>query len=621
MKQFKSHRIGWNTLTVLALYLGIQQGCQTRKTRSIPMPLPTRKPMDFLKQGIISFPSFFSLAKVESLVQKGNLKEASRYVNQSINIEPRNAPLHLLNAFIYESLMDSGQDDCKELLEIAYRTATDLDPSLWLTHYLRGLNALKMSRYKEAQKYFVEAYSLCDKNPDITYSLAYASYYCGDLPVSFIFIEKAAKMCPKKPEIIRSAAMICAASGEKEKAEKYLESYSQLVGKTQPDIALMKKRLHQWSTTGKRIQLMGADASGVRENTDFQSFESKKKDEAKDVKEGEASPVSLVFDATMISYSNQKTESKGQNIFNSLEVVLGGAGDTGGSGLSLSPEWTVSDKLYKTNTTKALNTATTTLAYGLTPVALNYSLNIANSQKATLEIVSRAVVSTTLGHSAYFVQGAQYTGATSANSVGATVASVDAGTKIEIRPISLSEQGEVVLEITLVGSSFMNLPNSSMGISNQLVQTQTSKVSTTVKALLGQTIVISGIQTQQRIESKSGFPLLQSIPIIQYFTSNSSKNDNITSAIFLMTPRLGGNSPQSEMYKKQQNSMAQQLRKRGIMSLGEYSNIHHILKTMQSSQMFASSQMRSGDLPSPVRAYDQKNCQEKISQLSSFLWY
>jgi|LauGreDrversion4_2_1035121.scaffolds.fasta_scaffold06988_4 tetratricopeptide (TPR) repeat protein len=628
MKQSMMDRVVWKTFVALALSLLVQQGCQNRKSRSVAMPAAQSSPMDFLKQGPISFPSFFSLPKVKTFIQQGQLKEASLYVNQSINIEPRNAALHLLNAFIYESLLDTGQDDCKELIEIAYRTAMDLDPSLWLTHYLRGLNALKMSKYKEAQKYFVEAYSLCSVNPDVTYSLAYASYYAYDLPVALTFIEKAAKMCPKKPEIIRSAAMICAAAGEKVKAEQYLNAYSQLVGKNQSDIAVMKQRLNQWAKTGTRIQLMGSapstEAAGLRANTEFSSFETKKGNDEKNLetKASTDSPPSLIFDTTLISYSDQKTESRGQNIFNSLQVVLGGTGDNSG-GLDASPQWNIAKKFATSSVTgsKDFSSTVSTLAYGITPFAMQYSLNIANSGRSKVELVSRASLSTTLGHSAYFLQGAQYTGSTAGNLTGAATASIDAGMKIEIRPVSLSEQGEVVLEITLVGSDFVNLPNSGIGISNQLIQIQRSKVSTTVKAMLGQTIVISGIQTQQRNESRSGFPLLQSIPLVQYFTSSFQKNDDITSAIFLMTPRLGGNSPLSAAQTQQQRSIAQQLQKRGIMSQLEYSNIYHILRTIQSFQLMAFSQLRSGDLPSPVRAYDQKNCREKISQLASFLWY
>ena len=626
MKQSMMDRVFWKTMIALGLSLFVQQGCQNRKQRLVVMPSAKPGPMDFLKQGPVSFPPFFSLPKVNTLIQQGQFKEASLYVNQSINIEPRNAALHLLNAFIYESLLDTGQDDCKELIEIAYRTAMDLDPSLWLTHYLRGLNALKMSKYKEAQKYFVEAYALCSSNSNVTYSLAYASYYAYDLPVALTFIEKAAKMCPKKPEIIRSAAMICAAAGEKAKADQYLNAYSQLVGKNQSDIAVMKQRLNQWEKTGTRIQLMageapGTEASGVRPNSEFSAFESKKGNDDKnlDAKTSADSPPSLIFDTTLISYSDQKTESRGQNIFNSLQVVLGGLGDTAGS-FNASPQWNVAKKFATANNIST-TTSTSVLAYGITPFAMQYSLNIANSGRSKVELVSRASLSTTLGHSAYFLQGAQYTGSTAGNLTGAATASIDAGMKVEIRPVSLSETGEVVLEITLVGSDFVNLPNSGIGISNQLIQIQRSKVSTTVKAMLGQTIVLSGIQTQQRNESKGGFPLLQSIPLLQYFTSNYQKSDNITSAIFLMTPRLGGNAPVSSAQAQQQRSIAQQLQKRGIMSQLEYSNIYHILRTIKSFQVMASSQLRSGDLPSPVRAYDQKNCREKISQLASFLWY
>jgi general secretion pathway protein D len=606
--------------TLLPLALGLfGQGCQKPgKVALSPVQSVARNPMDFLKLGPVAFPTFFSLPKVQALVRQGNLKGASRYVNESICIEPRSPALHLLNAFIYESMLDGGQDDCRELVDIAYRTAMDLDPSLWLTHHLRGLTALKMSQYKKAQGYFADALALNPNHPEVTYALAYASYYAYDLPVALTFIEKAALLCPKKPEFIRSAAMICAAAGQRVKANAYLDAYKKLVGKTESDIGVMKLRLQQWSDSHSRAELMGSEASGIttRSNSDYSAFESKKSKDSQDT-----SSESVVFDVVLLSSSDQKNDSKGQNIFNSLQVTLGGQGGDSSSGDSKSdlvPQWTV----RKASSTLAKLTASSSssiLAYSITPSAMQYSLNIANSGRSTVEISSRATLSTTIGHSAYFLQGQQFTGSTTGNLTGAATASIDAGMKVEIRPLSLSETGEIVLEITIVGSDFVNLPNSGLGISNQLVQVQRSKVSTTVKAQVGQTIMIGGIQTRQRTKTKSGFPLLQDIPLIQYFTSSAQTSDNLASVIFLLTPRLGGGAPESLANIQNKRSMSSQLRKRGLMSIGEYSNTYYILKTLDKHGMF--SQFQSGDLPCPVRAYDQKRLNEKLDQLRSFIWY
>ncbi len=604
-----------------AAVLAILSGCHNRKASYSAIPSIKRNAMDFLKNGPLSFPSFFSLNTVNNLINKGKLKEASRYVNEAINTEPRNPALHLLNAFIYESMLKNGSNDYKELIDVAYRTAMDLDRTLWLTHYLRGLTAIKLGQYEKAQTYFTDALTLRNNDPEIIYALAYASYYAYDLSVALTFIEKAVKLCPKQAPVVRAATMIAAAAGSDSKAKRYFESYKNIVSAQEPDLKILKIRLEEWRNAHKRVMLMGStdeEAFGLRQNSDYSNFDAKKTQAATTTP---ASSETVVFDVTLLNSVDQKSETKGQNIFNSLQVTLGGHGGGTSNGISASPQFNIareSGTIMSDGGSKSGSANATILAYGITPFALQYNLNIANATRYTTDILSRTSLSTTVGSPAYFLQGSQYTGATSGTLTGASTASVDAGIKIEINPLSLSETGEIVLEITLAGSDFINAPNPSAGISNQLVQAQRTKVSTTIKAFLGQTIMIAGIQTRQKSKSKSGFPFLQSIPIIQYFTAQASSTESTTSAMFLMTPRLGGFS-NSKKRMAARGSIAKELRKRGLMSIGEYSNAYYIIKTILNAAIF--SQFKSGDLPSPTFNHDRKNLNKKIEEITSFLWY
>jgi tetratricopeptide (TPR) repeat protein len=606
-----------NKIFLSAVLTILLSGCDNNKPPAVPVPPIKRSAMDFLQQGPVSFPPFFSLGKVQTLVKRGRLKEASVYVNQSINIEPRNTALHLLNAFIYESLLQSGRDEHREMIDIAYRTAMDLDRTLWLTHHLRGLTAIKMGNYQKAKEYFADALILRPNDPEIMYALSYAAYYSYDLPVALAFIEKAVPLCPNQPHVVRAAAIITAAIGSAKKANDYFERYKKMVGENEPDLKVLKMRLQEWNQTHTQVKLMSDDASGVSKNSsnsDYSSFEAKKSQT--DAAE-KTSSETIVFDTTLLNAIEQKNESKGQNIFNSLQVVLGDGGPGGSSG-SIKPEFSVTKLWGNLSSESNIKGSATILAYAITPFALQYSLNIANASSNSLEILSRTTLSTTLGNAAYFLQGSQYTGATSGNMTGATTSAVDAGIRVEITPLSLSENGEVVLEITLVGSNYINAPNPQEGISNQVIQTQRTKVSTTVKAFLGQTIMIAGIQTLQQSKSKSGFPLLQNIPILQYFTSTASSTNTTASAIFLATPRLGSTSGAFRKNPRGR-SIANELRSRGLMAIGEFPNTYYILKTLEYSGMFA--QFKSGDLSSPTWNYDKKNLDKKIKDLISFLWY
>lgn len=583
-------------------------GCQQKKEKMPDVAnISHHQVIQWLDESLDQFPPFFSLDKVRKYVIAKKYADASRYVNEILASEPRNASLHILNGMLYEARNSEERKEFHELVELAYRTAMDLDPTLWMAYYLRGINAIRRSDFEKAQEFLTEAYIHKPQHADTLYALAYASYYAYDVPLAMTFVSKALALKPNDPSWVRAAAIIYAAAGQHSKAQTYFRSYQQMAGKRyQTDVAKLGQRLAQWSKAYQRVQL--TDGLGVRQDEPGVTVG---KVNANAEAAGPEGPLTIIFDAVIVQSTIAGDETQGQNIFEKLAVTLGSSVD---SGSLPSPQWSVrrlrvDDKVEISNI----------LAYGITTQALQYSLNMLNSTRITAEVSSNVTLSTTVGRTAYFVQGNQYTGATTGNLTGATIASVDAGIKVEITALSVSEEGEVVVELTVMGSSFAVKPNPGQGISNQMVQIERAKVTTTVKAMLGQTIVIGGIHTRQNTMTKTGMPLFDWIPGVQLLTSQRQTTDQKLTALFVLTPRLGTPNPTSaSLSPTPQNTNGNTTARKRLqamgVSLGPVQSIaSQILQELNKKGLW--DQFRFGDLASPVWCYQDNPVLKQLQTL------
>jgi tetratricopeptide (TPR) repeat protein len=514
-----------------------------------------------------------------------------------------------LNGLLYEARNCEERKEYHELVELAYRTAMDLDPTLWIAYYLRGMNAIRRLDYQKAQQFLTEAYIHKPNHADTVYALAYASYYAYDVPLAMTFIAKALELKPKEPAWIRAAAVIYAAAGQHAKAKEYMQRYQDIAGKRYGnDVVALRQRLDQWSRAYQRVEM--TEGAGIRgEEQDV--VKGKVSPEAEPA--GPEGPLSVVFDAAIIQSTISNDESQGQNIFEKLAVSLGGSVDNGDGGLP-SPQWS-----YRRSSSNDRTLLTNNLAYGISAIALTYSLNMLNSTRVTAEVSSNVTLSTTVGRTAYFVQGNQYTGATTGNLTGATIASVDAGVKIEITALSVSEEGEVIVTLTVTGSDFVVKPNPSQGISNQMVQLDRAKVTTTVKAMLGQTIVVGGIHTRQNTSNKTGMPLLDWIPGVKLLTSQRQNMERKFTALFVLTPRIGSPSPVDATVTNApgnnttDNKNKQRLQAMGF-ALGPNPTVAaSIIQELNKKGLW--DQFRCGDLASPVWAYGDNPVMKQMEVL------
>jgi general secretion pathway protein D len=100
--------------------------------------------------------------------------------------------------------------------------------------------------------------------------------------------------------------------------------------------------------------------------------------------------------------------------------------------------------------------------------------------------------------------------------------------------------GDVVtLEISLESSLlFPNNPSLlAKGLTGQILQILQTKISTTVKTKLGESVALGGIYERYSEYEKSGVPGLQDIPFVQYLFSNQNQATTKKSVLFLVTPR------------------------------------------------------------------------------------
>lgn len=605
-------------LTLLAL-TGCDQSEKESSQAAKARAIPRKSPLEFLKKGAgNSLPGHFSVDRIQELVASGDIEEASRYTNMALHISPQVPVLHLINGFLYEELANRGNDGKRELATVAYQRAYELDPSQWLCCYLLGLRELRENKIESAQQKLADALILNPSDPDTAYALAYASYYLRDLPVAFSAINTALKAQNNDPAYLRAGAIIYAACNHTQRSEECLRNYQKAVGANEPDIQVVQNRLAEWKRFhNSRPQRVADDAGAAegmlgRSDPEAASF-TQKQVSARSTPEGET----LYIDAYLLRTSETTTASAGNNIMNSLALILG----SGGAGTIPGSNFNVTRNLARNYSGGPVTGSwTKALSYSITPSALAYSLNIANVSKQIIEVLARPSVATLVGKPAYFLQGDQYIGAAAGTS-GAAIASVDAGTKVEVTPLELTPDGIVVMDIMVTGSLFTAQPATGSSISSQLLQVTRSKVMTTVKAFLGQTIILGGIYSREQTERRSGVPLLSDLPFVQYFFGQDVAGGDVRAILYLVTPRKGGTLKDCNFsaISHGEGPPAERLKDRGLMSIGEYPTLYYVVKNINRSPMFAN--FRSGDLPKPFWGYDRVSIDTKLDQLKAFLWF
>ena len=161
---------------------------------------------------------------------------------------------------------------------------------------------------------------------------------------------------------------------------------------------------------------------------------------------------------------------------------------------------------------------------------LQYSLNIANAQFTKNEVIARPPLAAIDRLPSVFFSGATYSikvgGVNSSTLVDKSV-----GIALAVTPTFLPDD-MMLLSIRASRSFLEDSPNPNVA----LMQTRNA-VNGTALVKYGQTFILNGLVEREKDESRNGVPILEDIPVLQYFFNKSKNLDYNRQILTMVTVR------------------------------------------------------------------------------------
>ena len=639
-------------------------GCETTKP---PEKLAIEKPVYYKKarRAVNS-----QVAQAILLLEQAKYSEASSYINQTLQTHPQNTKLHILNALTYEKLAESGDPIMMDLAITGYQNALSIEPSLTFAMIQLGKIKYNMQKYEEAQEHFANALLLRPKDTNLLQEFAAASYYAYDIKSAFGAIQKALKLKPEDPLIHRSAAMMYAAMGDFKNSETHCKLFQASVGQN-PDVDNVTNRFYEWQDLYKsgRIKLAAGPGGGpggsATSSGDLVDLPPQGPFpggpggpggapgaivEAAPLPEPEPTKQQVICDVYMVEIHEEASSSKGSNILNNLAVTLSpgsyvkfngkgkgsglfpgpatspSTGDTAvvgaanGSGIIPNAAGGLNTAISNGTFSSTINTIGNFSGYvftrGITWAGLTYSLNIANATDNRIELISRPTMLTHLNKETRFFSGTELANVTS-GSIGSGLSRYQIGVQVTVLPQTLV--GDMVsMDVALETSNSTEVrPNL-----KETVSVAKTRLETTVRMRLGETVLLGGLYKRMELQGKSGVPGLRDMPFVQYFFANETTDSIRDSIALLITPR----SP-DVVRSAVSRAMAQESVRPNVDELSVRNpdwfhprpnavNIFNYLNLDPTIYY----EFRTGDILPPSWGYEPA-LSDKLNELSSFLYF
>ena len=523
--------LGFTACLCLAACTSAVPSARSRSTAMSPEPQDA-----LLRQGV-------------SLLESGKVDEARRDFRQVLKYDPRNATAHLALATTFEADALDGDIPKRELAEVGYQQALHFDERNWLASYQLGLLEITSGRLGAGIDHLARAATLNRRDPAILAALARALYLNAMFAEAQGVAERALAITPDQPALLHNAAMIAAAAGDSVQARVWSAHFASLTS-DRGAVAELRHRLDDWSVERARLARVDAaspSASGVRSAalaTDtIIGYPAATKSPFLTPGEVESKSTMLYplpqlpvgakarmvqIDLMLIRTQEIQSDTRGVNLLSGLKA-----------------NFSASDARKTTRGESAddtdAQTAGSTVLRSLKIPEVLYSLDIANTGYDRSDVLARPLLVALDGQPANYFVGEQLS--IPVNSPGlqpGTLVDKSIGTEIAITP-TFVDDNTILLSVS-ASRSFVAL-NYVPG-ANVPVRQTIQRVTTAVVADFEQTVILSGLSEHESRSIKSGVPVLQEIPLVQYLFSNKSEQLFETSVLMVLTPRrLGQTQP------------------------------------------------------------------------------
>ncbi|MET0333106.1 MAG: secretion protein [Rhizobacter sp.] len=541
-------------------------------------------------------------------LKRMELDDASKSINEALQLDARNSYLHFLNGFIYQLQARQGDGQKNDLAIEGYQQALRLDPGNWIAQEFLGLAFLDQKQFNQAREHFTEAMLLAPDSTVSMHGLMVSSYLTGDATTACQMADQLRKTAvTPSAAFLRSGVSVYAACAEFDKAEQ-MRGELQKSSREPGELDRVERRLSQWKSVHRAggAQMINTQLATAQAETSNDAPAAEAPQAAVAVPTAPSAdgiPRMVLVDVVMVATEELVTTAKGINLLNALSLQLGGGG---------APAFSRSFN----SSTGAGNVITR----AITVPALSYSLNIANAANGQNEVLARPTLAAMEGLPSEFFSGTNLNAAVvSTSSLGSPQAvPIDKrfGVKLAITPAFLPN-GMVKLKVDAL-RTFLNANVDNAGFAYRLEISETS-ANANVVMNLGDTLVLSGLSEKEASASRSGVPLLQDVPGVQYLFSTKRNLDFQRSVLILITPRnpLYTSKVDAGPGGATSDSM-RALRQRMGFSGRTPANAESILNHLKTTRLFR--EFRQGDVS--LERWDRLHSTgDRLKQALEFLYY
>ena len=526
------------------------------------------------------------------------LPQASKAINEALQLDARNSYLHFFNGLIYHLQARQGDTDKTNTAVEGYQQAIRLDANNWLAHEFLGLAYVELRQYAQAQSAFAEVLLTKPDDLDTLLRMMAASYMSGDALTACTMADRiSAVHRAQTPGFLRASVSVYASCAEFKKAEAQRESYKRS-GATRENINRIDQRVESWRTFHKSRNsaidsgkaMAAADDAAAMQKTQFSTTQPPGGGFGQPPGGGSGQPPGGGFGQPPGGGFGQPPgggfgqppgggfgqppgggfgqppgggfgqppgggfgQGPGGNQMNAgparmvlVDVVMVRTEDSVSTskGVNLMNALTlqfgsIGSPAYSRNFSQTVGSdSTTLLTRAITVPALAYSLNIANANSNLNEVLARPTLAALDGMRSEFFSGSVLNAAVVSSGSGTSGSSVSIekryGVKLAVQPRILPD-GMIMLAID-ASRTFLKPPSSDIGFTYKL---EISEILATANVVMrmGDTLILGGLSEKETTNNRDGVPMLQDVPGLQYLFSKQSKNDYQKSVLILITPR------------------------------------------------------------------------------------